>query len=439
MNNILKIAYRNVKRQKRRSNLLGLAIAFGVMMIVLVNGLTSGLIDNTMRNFETLLGGHVYISGDVMLSNKKVVNRITQVEIVDAVLPSVDSYVKEYQKRSAIEGKFIFRSNVSQQVVYGIDWDEEQNLIESLKIVQGSMDGIRDEHAIVIPEKAAEELGIVIGEEFLISFENVTGQANVGTFVLKATYEDVSGLGFTASYSDIGYINSLLSLEENEFQALSLVLYDMNMMDPVAAMIEEGIAEQGGYLKPESDEDENDPQSQMQAMFSSGVDEEPWDDTRFEVGTLNDFMDAVTQIVAILQGIALGVFLVMLLITMVGLINTFHMIMIERVKEIGTMRAVGMLRRDVSKQFIAEGMILALRGAFFGIAAAIVISLIVSLFTIPPESDFGFILNNGKISIIIEPLSVLMILIIVSVVTLIAVWRPSRKAAKMSPADALRS
>ena len=275
MNNILKIAYRNVKRQKRRSNLLGLAIAFGVMMIVLVNGLTSGLIDNTMRNFETLLGGHVYISGDVMLSNKKVVNRITQVEIVDAVLPSVDSYVKEYQKRSAIEGKFIFRSNVSQQVVYGIDWDEEQNLIESLKIVQGSMDGIRDEHAIVIPEKAAEELGIVIGEEFLISFENVTGQANVGTFVLKATYEDVSGLGFTASYSDIGYINSLLSLEENEFQALSLVLYDMNMMDPVAAMIEEGIAEQGGYLKPESDEDENDPQSQMQAMFSSGVDEEP--------------------------------------------------------------------------------------------------------------------------------------------------------------------
>ena len=150
-------------------------------------------------------------------------------------------------------------------------------------------------------------------------------------------------------------------------------------------------------------------------------------------------MDAVTQIVAILQGIALGVFLVMLLITMVGLINTFHMIMIERVKEIGTMRAVGMLRRDVSKQFIAEGMILALRGAFFGIAAAIVISLIVSLFTIPPESDFGFILNNGKISIIIEPLSVLMILIIVSVVTLIAVWRPSRKAAKMSPADALRS
>ncbi len=213
MNNILKIAYRNVKRQKRRSNLLGLAIAFGVMMIVLVNGLTSGLIDNTMRNFETLLGGHVYISGDVMLSNKKVVNRITQVEIVDAVLPSVDSYVKEYQKRSAIEGKFIFRSNVSQQVVYGIDWDEEQNLIESLKIVQGSMDGIRDEHAIVIPEKAAEELGIVIGEEFLISFENVTGQANVGTFVLKATYEDVSGLGFTASYSDIGYINSLLSLD----------------------------------------------------------------------------------------------------------------------------------------------------------------------------------------------------------------------------------
>ena len=39
MNNLIKIAYRNVSRQKRRSNLLGLAIAFGVMMIVLVNGI----------------------------------------------------------------------------------------------------------------------------------------------------------------------------------------------------------------------------------------------------------------------------------------------------------------------------------------------------------------------------------------------------------------
>jgi len=438
MNNIVKIAYRNVSRQKRRSNLLGLAIAFGVMMIVLVNGVTSGLIENTMRNFESLLGGHVYISGDVLLSNKKVVNHITEPEIIDAVLPSIDSYVEEYQKRSVLDGRFIFRSNVSQQLLYGIDWEEEQNLFKSLKIVNGSLAEVEEENAIVLPEKVANDLMVVIGEEILVSFENVTGQANVGSFIVKATYEDVSDLGFSASYANISYVNSLLSLEEHEYQTLSLVLNDMNMMEIVASMVEEGIRDAGGLVKTETKED-GDVQSQIQSVFSSGVDEEPWENTRFEVGTLNDFMDALIQIVAILQGIAYGVFFVMLLITMVGLINTFQMIMIERVKEIGTMRAIGMLKRDVSKQFIAEGLILALRGSFFGILAAILISVIVSFITIPPGASIGFILNNGKISINIEPLSVLMILIIVSVVTLIAVWRPSRKAAKMSPADALRS
>ena len=437
MNNILKIAYRNVSRQKRRSNLLGLAIAFGVMMIVLVNGLTSGLITNTMRNFESLLGGHVYISGDVLLANKKVVNRIENPEILEAVLPQIDSYVEEYQKRSVIQGKFIFRSNVSQEVLYGVNWDEEENLLESLKIVQGSVEDLRQPDAIIIPEKVAEALGVVLGEEFLVSFETVTGQANVGTFILRATFEDVSGLGFVTSYANIEYVNSLLSLNEGEYQSLNLVLHDINTIPLVASLLEKGIVEQGGNLKPKSDA--TSPEEQMQAMFGSGVDDEPWENTRFEVSTLNDFMDAVTQIVSILSGIALGVFLIMLVITMVGLINTFHMIMIERVKEIGTMRAVGMLKKDVSKQFIAEGMILVLRGAFFGIVAAYVISIIVSFITIPPDSNFGFILNNGKISIDIGFMSLLSILVIVSVVTLIAVWGPSRKAAKMSPADALRS
>ncbi len=61
--NLLKIAYRNVSRQKRRSNLLALAIAFGVMIIILVNSLTAGLIENTEKNFSTALGGHIYITG----------------------------------------------------------------------------------------------------------------------------------------------------------------------------------------------------------------------------------------------------------------------------------------------------------------------------------------------------------------------------------------
>jgi putative ABC transport system permease protein len=150
-------------------------------------------------------------------------------------------------------------------------------------------------------------------------------------------------------------------------------------------------------------------------------------------------MDMVTQIVSILNGIALGMFLIMLLITMVGLVNTFRMIMIERTKEIGTMRSVGMLKRDVAKLFLLEGVILALRGALFGIIAAIGIGLMISAIPFPDGSKLSILLDNGHISVPIVPSNIIMITVIILVITLLAVWSPARKAARLQPADALRS
>ncbi|NCB01088.1 MAG: ABC transporter permease [Spirochaetia bacterium] len=437
MNTIIKIAFRNVSRQKRRSNLLGLAIAFGVMMIVLVNGLSQGLVKNTMTNFESILGGHVYITGNVLLDNKKISSRIENPEVIDKVLPSIDEYVKDYQKRSGIDGKFIFRSNVSTENIQGVNFSQEKELVTSLKIAQGNIDNLTNKQAIIIPDKVATQLGIVVGEELLVSFETVTGQANVGSFIVIATTDDMSMMGFSYSYAHLDYINSLIGLEEGEYQYLNLFLYNLDSIPVVQSLLENGIEQLGFPLKPKSDS--TDPTERMMEQFSSSSDDEPWSETRFEVTTLNDFMEAVTQLLAILNGIALGVFLIMLVITMVGLINTFHMIMIERVKEIGTMRAVGMLKRDVSRQFIFEGVILVLRGAFFGLIAAFVVSFIVSLISFPLDSNFAFIMDKGHISVVIQPLSVFLVILIVTIITIIAVAGPARKAAKLSPADALRA
>ncbi len=390
-----------------------------------------------MTNFESILGGHVYITGNVLLDSKKVSTRIENPEVIDAILPSINEYVKDYQKRSTIDGKFIFRSNVSSENIQGVNFDQETELLSTLKVVDGSIDGLEKENAIIIPSKVATQLGIVVGEELLVSFDTVTGQANVGSFIVVATTDDMTMMGFSYSYAHLDYINTLIGLDKEEYQQLNLFLYNLSSIPTVQEMLEKGIDEKGYALKPKSDS--NDPSERMMLMFSSAVDEEPWDETRFEVTTLNDFMDAVTQILAILNGIALGVFLIMLVITMVGLINTFHMIMIERVKEIGTMRAVGMLKRDVSKQFILEGVILVLRGALFGLIAAFVISFILSLISFPLDSNFAFIMDKGHISVVIQPLSVLMVLSIVTIITIIAVAGPARKAAKLSPADALRA
>ncbi|MGM0432495.1 MAG: ABC transporter permease [Spirochaetota bacterium] len=442
--NLLKIAYRNVSRQKRRSNLLAVAIGFGVMIIILVNSLTTGLVDNTQKNFETALGGHIYITGEILLDSGNTANRIGNPEVLDSVIPQFEEHIADYQKRSMINGTFIFRSTSERGLVYGVHWDEEESLTESLEVVEGSLERREEPGTIVLPREIADELGVVLNEEILMSFETVTGQANVGEFTIIALIEDASGLGFTAAYADIGYVNELVGLEPDEYQSYNLVLNNLNLINPITEQIKAAIKQEGAPLKPEPTEEEElaggmgagmGPAS----MFGSEEELVSWEGTRFDVGNLNDYMDMVTQVVAILNGIALGMFLIMLVITMVGLINTFRMIMIERVREIGTMRAVGMLRKDVSRLFIFEGLILALRGTVFGLLAALIIGVIVGFISFPEGSNFAILLDGGHISVPIVPSNILLVAAIIGVITLLAVWSPARKAARLLPADALRS
>lgn len=437
--NLLRIAYRNVSRQKRRSNLLAAAIAFGVMIIVLVNSLTAGLITNTEKNFTSVLGGHIYISGQVMLDSGKIVNRIDDTEVLDTVIPQFEQFITEYQKRSTIAGTYIFRSKSERGLVYGVHWEEEQQLIDTLEVVDGSLDRIAERKAIILPMDVAQKIGVVVGEEVLMSMNTVTGQANVGEFTVVALTKDASGLGFSASYANIEYVNELVGLDPDEYQSFNLVLSDVRLVDVLTEQIKSAIEATGAPLTPVEEEAAAGPMMNMGSMFSQTEEEERWEGTRFDVTNLNEFMDAVTQIVAILNGVALGMFMIMLLITMVGLVNTFRMIMIERTKEIGTMRSVGMLQKDVSRLFLLEGLILSLRGALFGIIAALIVGVVISLIPFADGSNFAILLDGGHISVPVVPSNIVMVTVIIAVITLIAVWSPARKAARLQPADALRS
>ena len=74
---------------------------------------------------------------------------------------------------------------------------------------------------------------------------------------------------------------------------------------------------------------------------------ESWEGTRYSIITLNDMMDQVMSMVSLLDTIGLVIFIILLVITMVGITNTFRMIMLERTREIGTIRAIGMQRKSV--------------------------------------------------------------------------------------------
>lgn len=434
---IIKIAYRNVERQKRRSNLLVGAIAFGIFIILLLNSLTSGLVANAQNNFTSLLGGHIYIGGQEVLESGRVVNRTDDTHILDQVLPGFENEIEGVFKRSSSRGEFIFGSNSTTISLSGVDWKSEGELIGAFEVIEGSLEALNDPSSLVLPDSTAIKLGVITGETVLFRFDTVTGQKNVGEFTVGAIIKDTGSFGISSAYGNIEYLNPLLGLESDEYQSLNLKLKDINKMDELAILLEEKIEEMAPLKRSDESEEGNSPRAMM--FQTTGTTDEVWEGTRFSVATLNDYMDMITQLVGILNSIAIGLFLVILTITMVGLLNTFRMILIERTREIGTMRAVGMLKSDIKKIFLLEALFLALKGALIGIIAALIFGWGISLINFGTDSNLMIFLNNGALSMPFVPSQILGVSLLLSLVTLLAAWLPAQSAAKLQPADALRS
>lgn len=111
--------------------------------------------------------------------------------------------------------------------------------------------------------------------------------------------------------------------------------------------------------------------------------------------------------------------------------------MFERIKEIGTMRAVGMHRSEVRALFLFEALFLALAGILAGYILSGLIMFIISRVYWGVDTPLFMLLRNGYMTFKLAPLQVLLNIVIVSLLTLLAAFRPADKAAKLEPALAL--
>ena len=142
-------------------------------------------------------------------------------------------------------------------------------------------------------------------------------------------------------------------------------------------------------------------------------------------------MSSVTVIVDMISYVLIGFVSISLVVSsiMIGIIT--YISVLERTKEIGILRAIGASKKDVSRVFNAETLIV-------GAAAGVIGILMTLLLNIPVNIIVGNLTDVKNISIL--PLGGAVALIIISIVlTLIAGLIPSRVASKKDPVEALRS
>lgn len=161
----MKVAFRNISRQKKRSFLLAGAIAFGMLVITLMNALTGGVVGTIRDNFSHALGGHVFITGQEWTDAGQMIMKIRPDENLDRLLEENAAQIEAFTRRSQAMPTMIFGSKQTMQMLYGVDFAEEDKLLDSLVVTQGRLaDVLVEENAVILPQPVGERLGVQVGE-----------------------------------------------------------------------------------------------------------------------------------------------------------------------------------------------------------------------------------------------------------------------------------
>ena len=451
---IASMALRNLNRQKKRSVLLGGAIAFGVLIITVIDGFAGAFMRNVSENFADIAAGHIFVQGSELTSTGTPYSIIRDDSLLMQVLKETGVPARYVSKRSVAQGTLIFESRKTQVAIQGVDFTNESYLKDRLSLTQGSFAAMSNHQGLILSEQTARKLNLQVGDSLLFQLTTVTGQQNVGDMTLVATTPDNGFLAEFSAYANLSYVNELLNLDPGSYQNFGIYLPSLGGMDRYAdafyadlktkANVQDRTANAGTALGKAGAGGGGGgggagPMDAMRRMFGGATKQETWQGVRYSVTTLDDRLSQVKQIVGVLNSVSLAILLILFLIIMVGILNTFRMTMFERIREIGTMRALGMQRNQVRSLFLLEALFLALGGMLIGMAAAGVVMGVISLFNLGVTSPLFMILHNGHFSFALPLGRVLLNVFIIAALTLGAAYLPARAAARLEPALALRT
>lgn len=144
----------------------------------------------------------------------------------------------------------------------------------------------------------------------------------------------------------------------------------------------------------------------------------------FTIFSQSDVLGAAAQVTSIFTTLLGGIAAISLLVGGIGIMNIMLVTVTERTREIGLRKALGAKRKDIISQFLMEAVMLTFVGGIFGMVLGIIISFVVSFFiSLPFALSFYSILLAMGVS---------------GCIGILFGWYPARKAANLSPIEALR-
>ena len=422
MLNILRIALRNLARFSRRTFLSSMLITLGIVAVLLFIATAGSFKAMMIGQFTDAMLGHleVHRKGYVASIDNLPLNLNMQPMMVAKVEKALDGRpaVQAYSERVKLGAMFSNFTETTAIRVNGVDPAKEVAATPLLpgRIVEGSREGpILKRGEILIPTLLARGMKVKVGDTVVLVATNREGSVNGKTFVVRGIIDSLSGPSGRDGYIDIRDARELLRMDKPEVNEIVIRLRDPAQLDQVYAQLSQELAAtpgQGGQSAAEG-----------KTGQGGGLEVHTW-------AALSPF----SSIVRMIDLLALFIKIMLVSIVLISVMNVMMMAVYERIREIGTISAIGTPPRKILSLFLTEGLLLGVGGTAVGTAISLAVIYALNLWKI----HFNFGQQQGLVlSPSIGLVDVLIIAAMVVVMTLLASLQPAWKASRMDPVTAL--
>jgi putative ABC transport system permease protein len=421
MLNILKMAARNLARFGRRTLLTSTLITLGIVSVLIFVAVAGSFKALMIGQFTDAVLGHleVHRRGYVASIDNLPLNLNMQpamVEKVEQVLKesaAVEAY-SERVKLGAMFSNFIETTSIR---VNGIDPMREIATTPLLpgRIIEGSKTGaLLNPGEILIPALLARGMKVKTGDTVVLVATNREGSVNGKTFTVRAVLESVTGPSGRDGYIRIEDARNLLRMAQPEISEIAVRLKNPAQLDRVYAQLSQELT--GATPGPKSG-------GMAGKGGGSGLEVHTW-------ASLSPFSNIANMI----DLLTIFIKIMLVSIVLISVMNVMVMAVYERVREIGTISAIGTPPGRILSLFLTEGLLLGLGGTALGIVISLgaIYALNVWKLTFDFGQQQGLVLSpaiGAKDVAIIAGMVVLM--------ALLASLQPAWKASRMDPVRAL--
>ncbi len=401
---LLKIAWRNIWRSRTRSLVVIGAIVIGVWAEIFLMSFSLGMVKSYINNAIHGEISHIQLHHPEFQKEKEVEFYI---EDAGALRQSLESaqHVQAATVRS-LSGAMLSSAKGARGVqAKGVD-PATESAVTGLdqKIVEGAYFEAGKHNQILLGKSLAEKMNVRLRSKVVLTFTNLDGDITAGAFRVAGLYETNNTLVDDAQvFVTRDDFNKVLGREDIAHEA-AIFLDDPDHLPAV--------------------------QQALQAQYPSLL-VESYEEIAPEMALFDSSMSISTSIFTVILMLAL----------IFGIINTMLMAVLERVKELGMLMAVGMKKGRVFFMIMLETVMLGIVATPIGLALAFATVKYFNTHGIDLSAwsdamrQFGM---GGLVYTVIQPALFLELTVAVLVTALLGSIYPALKAIRLRPVEAIR-